>query len=192
MKRRRQAIKRENEILKGRNNALEKLLHQLQTLPEHDANAVLKRIRTATDIDPISLLGAASENLQSDQPSAQSTVLSLLPHIQSKFELALCIQHPIVYPNLDVLEESINQKSVMEEIKLPEIRPALLDELVHRKHSEFDLQELSIGFWTTVSVSDSYARGITRITISPVHTNPYRRHFNVSRDRPSHNRHIRC
>lgn len=158
-------MRRQNANLKKRNDALEALFDHLRSLPGNRAHAILERLRTVSNADPISILDGVKSNPLSPQPSAQKAALGLLPQLQSGFELGLLARHPIAYPTLNPLEDYINPESIVTGTELPSIAPLRPENNTASQYFKAQLRALSIGFWSAVPVSDEFARGFSMLPV---------------------------
>lgn len=145
----------------------------LQDMPEDVIQSTLRRVHL-TPLDPESMLRAlATANNPiplNSPPSPLAGAQAILPKVSSQVELELLMRHPRAYPTLDLSEDGVMANKIIigshssKDSTTPEPntpRSDVLSQISTHDAFGFDtrLQGLDIAFWTTVNITDEYAKG---------------------------------
>ncbi|KAM3497734.1 hypothetical protein MY10362_008925 [Beauveria mimosiformis] len=125
---RQQALKRKISELQDHASAYRVIYDLLRDQPKNNANKILERIRSRSDVESIledpTLLRQSIRSeagLPMDNLSEQKTALAALPPIYSEREFELLVRHPNAYPTLNPLDDIALSKS-------PHFRPAKISQ----------------------------------------------------------------
>jgi hypothetical protein len=112
------ALKRVNESLKQTTDALEELVNCLKFMPEETAQFILRKLRTASELDPAAILQSIKNDMDLPTPymPEESATHAALSPIQSEREFELMASHFNAYPALDPSED-------LELASSPSLRP---------------------------------------------------------------------
>ncbi|KAI9658021.1 MAG: hypothetical protein M1821_002681 [Bathelium mastoideum] len=74
------------------------IIERLRSAPEPEANAILSRLRSTTDVSDV--LSTTRTNVSPNRPSERQTARAVLPAMDAEIEFELIVRHKIVYPTL--------------------------------------------------------------------------------------------
>lgn len=155
------ARKNQIEQLRGELEDANRVLQSMQNVPEEEAVALLRQLRSASDVSHMrsSMEGAIS--LQ--RPSDLETSRSILPSTKSKMEFELTMLSKLVYPSLAPIEaNSIDVDGLLRlSSRASGSRPATALELMNEDSmSDIGLSDEQIDPALLISGTSSYDSGL--------------------------------